>query len=67
MPLLTGNFHHQITVQHSTFFGEFFVRSKMAITLELKPCVSNYSTGIEKQSGYQGTNIELSRVQLIYF
>ena len=48
--------------------SEPLVRSKMAITLELKLCLSNFiSKGIEKQKGYQGTNIEYSRVQLIYF
>ena len=47
--------------------SEPLVRSKMATTLELKLCVSNFSRGIEKQKGYQGTNIEFSRVQLIYF
>ena len=47
--------------------SEPFVRSKMAITLEVKRCLSNFSRGIEKQKGYQGTNIEFSRVQLIYF
>ena len=46
---------------------EPIVRSKMAITLELKLCVSNFSKRIEKQKVYQGTNIEFSRVQLIYF
>ena len=39
----------------------------MAITLELKLCLSNFSGGIEKQKGYQGTNIEFLRVQLKYF
>ena len=39
----------------------------MATTLELKLCVSNFSTGTVKQKGYQGKNIEFSRVQLIYF
>ena len=46
---------------------EPLVRSKMAVTLELKPCLSNFSRGIEKQKGYQGTNIEFSYIQLIYF
>ena len=59
----------QCKIQH--FGGEQsrepLVRSKMAITLELKPCLSNFSRGIEKQKGYQGTNIEFSHVQLIYF
>ena len=47
--------------------SELLVRSKMAITLELKLCLSNISRGIEKQKGYRGANIELSRVQSIYF
>ena len=33
------------------------VRSKMIITLEVKLCLSNFSRGIERQKGYQGTNI----------
>ena len=40
--------------------SEPFVRSKMAITLELKPCLSNFSRGIEKQNSYLGRNIEFS-------
>ena len=47
--------------------SEPIIRSKMAIILELKLCLSNFSKGIEKQKRYQGTNIEFSRVQLIYF
>ena len=47
--------------------SELFVRSKMAITLELKLCLSNFSRGIEKQNSYLGRNIEFSLVQLIYF
>ena len=43
--------------------SELLVRSKMAITLELKLCLSNFS----EKSDYQGTIIEFSRVQLIYF
>ena len=39
----------------------------MAIILELKLCLSNFSRGVEKQKGYEGTTIELSSVQLIYF
>ena len=46
--------------------SEPLVRSKMAITLELKLCLSNFSRGIKKQKDYQGTNIEFSRAQLIY-
>ena len=46
--------------------SEPLVRSEIAITLKLKLCLSNYSSGIEKQKGYQGTNIEFSRVQLIH-
>ena len=33
--------------------------SKMAVTLELKLCLSNFSRGIERQKGYQGTNVTL--------
>ena len=47
--------------------SELLVRSKMAVILKLKLCLSNFSRGIEKQKGYQGTNVEFSRVQLIYF
>ena len=47
--------------------NESLVRSKMAIILELKLCLSNFNRGVEKQKGYQSTNIEFSRVQLIYF
>ena len=47
--------------------SEPLVRSKMAITVELKLCLSNFSRGIEKQKGYQGKNVEFSRVQVIYF
>ena len=47
--------------------SEPLVRPKMAITLKLKLCLSNFSKGIVKQKGYQGTNIEFSRVQLINF
>ena len=39
----------------------------MAIILELKLCLSNFCRGVEKQKGYLGINIEVSRVQLIYF
>ena len=40
--------------------SEPLVRSKMAITLELKLCLSNFGRGIERQKeGYQGTNITL--------
>ena len=39
----------------------------MAITVEIKLCLSNFSRGIENQKGYQGINTELSLVQLIYF
>ena len=40
--------------------SEPLVRSKMAITLELKLCLSNLKRGIERQKeGYQGTNITL--------
>ena len=38
---------------------EPFVGSKMATTLELKLCLSNFSRGIERPKGYQGTNITL--------
>ena len=44
--------------------SESLVRSKMAIALELKLCLLNFSRGIEKQKGYF---IEFSRVQLMYF
>ena len=38
--------------------SEPLVRSKMAITLELKLCLSNFSRGTERQKeGYQGTPI----------
>ena len=47
--------------------SEPLVWSKMAITLDIKLCRSNFSMKIEKQKGYQGTNIEFSGVQLIYF
>ena len=47
--------------------SEPIVWSKMAITLKLKLCLSNFSRGIETQKGYQGTNAEFSHVQLIYF
>ena len=47
--------------------SEPLVRFKMVITLELKLCLSNFRRGIKNQNGYQGTNIEFSRVQLIYF
>ena len=47
--------------------SEPFVRSKMAVTLELKLCLSNFGRGIEKQNGCLGTNIEFSRIHLIYF
>ena len=59
----------QCKIQHFLVnrVSEPLVWSKMAITYELKPCLSNYSTGIEKQKGYQGTNIEFSHIQLIYF
>ena len=40
--------------------NEPLVRSKMAITLELKLCLSNFCRGIERQKeGYQGTSITL--------
>ena len=39
----------------------------MAIILEIKLYLSNFSRGVEKQKGYQGTNIEVSGVQLIHF
>ena len=69
--LLTGNFRHYIEVKKLTFLvnrvSEPLVRSKMVITYELKLCLSNFSRGIEKQKGLQGTNIEFSCVQLIYF
>ena len=59
----------QCNIQHFIVnrISEPLVRSKMAITLELKLCLSNFSRGIEKQKGYQGMNIEFSHVQLIYF
>ena len=47
--------------------NEPLVRSKMAIILELKLCLSYFTRGVEKQKSYQGTNIEFSPVQLIYF
>ena len=40
--------------------SEPLVRYKMAITLEVKLCLSNLSRGIERQNeGYQETNITL--------
>ena len=59
----------QCKIQHFLVnrVSEPLVRSEMAITLQLKPCLSNFTRGIEKQKGYQGTNIEFSDVQLIYF
>ena len=42
-------------------------RSKKATALELNLCLSNSRKEIEKQKGYQGPNIEFSRVQLIFF
>ena len=40
--------------------SEPLVRSEMAITVELKLCLSNLSKGIERQKvGYQGANITL--------
>ena len=40
--------------------SESLVRSKMAVTLKLKLCLSNFSRGIQRQKqGYQGTNITL--------
>ena len=59
----------QCNIQHFLVnrVSEPLVRSNMAVTLELKPCLSNFSRGIEKQKGYQGTNNEFSHVQLIYF
>ena len=39
---------------------EPFIRSKMAVTLELKLCLSNFSRGLERQKeDYQHTNITL--------
>ena len=52
----------QRNIQHFLVnrISELFVRSKMAITLELKLCLSNFSRGIERQKeGYQRTNITL--------
>ena len=40
--------------------SESLVRSRMAITLELTLFLSNFSRGIEKRKGYQGTNNEFS-------
>ena len=42
-----------------------FVRTKMAIILELKLCLSNFRRLIQKQNSYLGRNIEFSLVQLI--
>ena len=48
--------------------SESFVRSKMAISLELKPCLSNFSREIERQNeGYQGTSITLIFTRLVVF
>ena len=62
--LLIGNFPYYITVYIWHFFlniaSELLVGSKMVITLELKLCLSNFSRGIEKQKGHQGTNITLT-------
>ena len=59
----------QCKIQHflANRVSEPLFRSKMAVTLELKPCLSNFRGVIEKQEDYQGTNIEFSHVQLIYF
>ena len=67
-PLVIFIIKLQCNIQHILVnrVSEPLVRSKMAINLELKLCLSNFSMGIEKQKGYQGTNIEFSRVQLIY-
>ena len=48
-----GYFHHRITVQTFNIsvvnrVSELLVRSKMAITLELKLCLSNFSRVTEK-------------------
>ena len=54
--LLTGDFHYYITVQHLTFLGEYrrvselLVSSKMAIILEVKLCLSNFSREIETKT-----------------
>ena len=46
--------------------SEPFVRSKIAISLELKLCLSNFSRGIERQNeGYQGASITLSFTRLV--
>ena len=38
--------------------SEPLIRSKMAITLELKVCLSNFSKGVERQeAGYQDTGV----------
>ena len=46
--------------------SELLVGSKMAITLELKLCLSNFSRGIEKQKGHQGTTIEFDLISGFY-
>ena len=38
--------------------NEPFVRSKMAVTLKVKPCLSNFRRGIGRQK--EGTNVILS-------
>ena len=52
--------HYSVTFYISWSVSERLVRSKMAITLELKLCLSNFSMRLERQKvGSQGTNITL--------
>ena len=52
------NYQTVIPYLNISWRKESLVRSKMAITLELNLCQSNFSRGIEGQiEDYQGTNI----------
>ena len=67
--LVTFIIRLQCNIQHFLVnrVSEPHVRSKLAIILELKLCLSNFSRAVEKQKGNHSTNIEFSHVQLIYF